>query len=267
MRNPGLKTLQRGLGACIGGRSARLFKLEWIESSAQATASERLEIYANAYFERILEALQTDFPATALAAGEGFASLVARYLMAHAPRGASISEAGRGLADFLARQKQVKPWLSELARLEWAALEAYFADGGSKPTAKALEGIAEREWPRARLELSPSVRLLSTRYPVGDLWRLRADPDSFLKAARTCRARPRALGYCLWRMPGASTVTCMKLDPAAALLLGAFARKKSLGSALRTLKKRDLPPPERIQSWFSAWISGGVIAKISDRKP
>ena len=63
---------------------------------------ERLEIYANAYFYRILDCLKEDFPATLATLGaDNFHNLVTGYLIEYPPTEPSISYAGRHLAEFL----------------------------------------------------------------------------------------------------------------------------------------------------------------------
>lgn len=269
---PSLRQLQRGLGALIGGRDARHFSMEWFKSDPLAAAEVRLEIYASAYFERLCEALRADFPATAMALdlgakkGGGFARCIAGYLMAHPPRGTSISEAGRELADYLGRQERIKPWVKELAHLEWSVLESFYAAEGAIVTPKELAGIGAQQWSRIRLELAPSVRLHVLSYPVDELWKHRRDPQAFGKLAQAVRAVRGSRAVCLWRVPGAGAVSegvsLLKLEGPAYGLLVALSRGARLSSACRTIEKRRSVNPARIQSWFSDWISRGVISRV-----
>ena len=66
------------------------------------SAFKRVDIYANAYFYRLLECLGEDFPATlAVLGADNFPALVKEYLLEHPPTEPSILYAGLYLADFL----------------------------------------------------------------------------------------------------------------------------------------------------------------------
>jgi len=72
---------------------------------------ERVDIYANAYFYRLLECLGEDFPATLAVLGEdNFAALVRGYLLEHRPTEPSIVYAGLYLADFLNGHPFAERW-------------------------------------------------------------------------------------------------------------------------------------------------------------
>ena len=58
-------------------------------------ASERIGIYADAYFYRLLECITEDFPATlAVLGADNFEALVKEYLLEHPPTEPSILYAG-----------------------------------------------------------------------------------------------------------------------------------------------------------------------------
>src|SRR5271168_2786264 len=66
------------------------------------SSRDRLEIYANAYFYRLLDVLKEEFPATRVVIGEAnFHNLVTGYLVGYPPTQPSILYAGRNLPDFI----------------------------------------------------------------------------------------------------------------------------------------------------------------------
>ena len=94
-----------------------------IAGDDRLSAEERVNIYANMYFYRILEVLEEDFPATRAVLGpERFHNLVTGYLIEYPPAHFSISYAGNHLADFLGDHplREEFPFLENLARLERA---------------------------------------------------------------------------------------------------------------------------------------------------
>ena len=66
------------------------------------SAEARVDIYANMYFYRILDALKEDFPATLAVLGDdNFHNLITGYLIEYPPTEPSISYCGNHLADYL----------------------------------------------------------------------------------------------------------------------------------------------------------------------
>ena len=87
------------------------------------SAHDRIEIYANAYFCRLLDCLREEFPATLAVVGpDNFAALVRDYLLHYPPSEPSINHAGRYLAEYLRNHRLVRQWpfIAELAWLERA---------------------------------------------------------------------------------------------------------------------------------------------------
>ncbi|HEV2169709.1 MAG TPA: DNA-binding domain-containing protein, partial [Candidatus Binatus sp.] len=73
-----------------------------IDGDDRLDAVDRLDIYANMYFYRLLDVLREDFPATAAVVGTDlFHNLVTGYLLEHPPTEPSIAYAGRYLAKHL----------------------------------------------------------------------------------------------------------------------------------------------------------------------
>jgi hypothetical protein len=92
-----------------------------IRRDPRLKAVERINIYVNAYFYRLLECLLEEYPATAAVIGSNdFVGLVHDYLACWPPTEPSIFYAGRHLAAFLRNHSLVGrfPFVPELARLE-----------------------------------------------------------------------------------------------------------------------------------------------------
>src|SRR5579883_1338499 len=79
---------------------------------------QRLEIYANGYFRRLLDCLKEDYPATLAVIGEdAFRTLVSAYLAEHPSDSPSVLGVGRLLPEFIIRHPIAShlPFLGELA--------------------------------------------------------------------------------------------------------------------------------------------------------
>jgi hypothetical protein len=194
--NPGLKNLQallyrlitapEGVAAGLAAERARgpraradsddLDDLEnVIESDDRLSAVERLEIYANAYFYRILDCLKEDFPATLATIGsDNFHNLVTGYLIEYPPTEPSIAYAGRYLAEFLRHHSMRAtierwPFIGELARLERTLIEVFHATEAEPLNAEAMRSVAPEDWPALAMRTHPALAIVDCEWRVDEL--------------------------------------------------------------------------------------------------
>ena len=154
--------------------------------------AERLQIYTRMYFWRIRDALAEDYPQLAELLGpDAFADLVRGYLRDHPSEHPSLRHAGRRLPAFLAAHPtaRIRPYAADLARLEWARVDAFDAPD-AEPLGKAdLHAIAPDAWATIRLAPIPALSVLSCDWPVHEVW---ADPAG-------CRPEPAPTILRVWR--------------------------------------------------------------------
>lgn len=157
-----------------------------------------LEIYVNAYWGRLREALADNYPVLCRALGDdGFRELAAAYLEAQPSHFRSIRWFGDQLADFIAARPGVVPHpaLLDVARLDWAMRSAFDAADATPLNVDDLAGIAPERWPELRFRLCPSFRLLALDWGIEALWHaLNEDED-----AQTEEPRPHAHTMIVWR--------------------------------------------------------------------
>ena len=159
-----------------------------IESDDRLSATERLEIYANAYFYRILDCLKEDFPATLAVLGDdNFHNLVTGYLIDYPPTEPSISYAGRYLAEFV-RDHPVHdrlPFVGDLARLERTLIEVFHAADAEPLNAEAMRNVAPEDWPALAMRTHPALAIVDCDWRVDDLLReveaARGESDHFAR--------------------------------------------------------------------------------------
>jgi hypothetical protein len=145
-----------------------------IESDDRLSAGERLEIYANAYFYRILDCLKEDFPATLATLGaDNFHNLVTGYLIEHPPTEPSISHAGRHLGEFLRNHSFTEQWpfIAELARLERTLIEVFHAADAVPLSAGTMRSVAPEDWPGLAMRTHPALAILDCQWRVDELLR------------------------------------------------------------------------------------------------
>ena len=145
-----------------------------IESDDRLSATERLEIYANAYFYRILDCLKEDFPATLKTLGaDNFHNLVTGYLIEYPPTEPSISYAGRHLAEFLSHHPMRERWpfICDLARLERTLVEVFHAAEAEPLNAEAMRAVAPDDWPALVMRTHPALAIVDCEWRVDELLR------------------------------------------------------------------------------------------------
>ena len=143
-----------------------------ITGDDRLTARERLEIYANAYFFRLLEVFKEDYPALLAVIGDdNFHNLATSYLVDYPPTEPSVLYAGRKLPAFLRTYplRDRWPFLADLATLERAMLDVFHAADASPLSTDAMRTIAPSAWPAMRLQLHPATRILDLEWPVDSI--------------------------------------------------------------------------------------------------
>ena len=148
--------------------------LERVVGSAKVSASRRLAIYYDAYRLRLLEALDSNYPVLhAWIGDEEFEKLGLAYLTSHPSAHFSIRYFGHRLPVYLAAAEayQDKPYLGEMAALEWALSEAFDAQDGSVMKTEDMGTVPPDAWPSLRFQFHSSVRRLNLRWNVPPVWK------------------------------------------------------------------------------------------------
>ena len=149
---------------------------------AAIPAAIGLGIYRHAYRARLQECLLDDFPAVAALLGaEMFAELADTVISELPPVDSTLNRYGKRLVTWLASHLTATSHgriAYDLARLEWALVEALHAPLAERLDPAALAAVPPRRWAKVRLVPVPSLRRISSRWPVDDLFRqhLRQEP-------------------------------------------------------------------------------------------
>jgi hypothetical protein len=155
--------LAQGVASPVGGLA------QLVVGDDRMSPDERVEIYANGYFYRLLEVLKEDYPATLVVVGDAnFHNLATGYLIDYPPREPSIHFAGANFAAYLATHPLCERWpfLGDLARLERATLESFHAADAQALDAAAMRTLSPAEWPALTIRLHPATRLIDCGWRV-----------------------------------------------------------------------------------------------------
>ena len=191
-----LQELQRSFQAYVIGEADAMPPT--VAGTGNASAGERLHIYAEAIRLRFLEVLGQEYPGLqALAGDDEFRALGLAYAAAHPSHHPSIRWFGRHLSAFL---DSTAPWrdhpvLGEMARFEWARSELLDAADSPVVGIEDIAAIAPARWAAIRPRLKPAVRRLELAWNVPSLCSavIRGDPPQAPVRAE------QAVDWLLWR--------------------------------------------------------------------
>jgi hypothetical protein len=260
------------------GQPTKNVAASFIKPNDRLTSFERLEIYNRQYWFRLLDCFYDDYPGVRAVLGDRrFARLAEAYLIQHPSTSFSLRNLGRGLIEFLAAQpKWVAPHgplALDMARLEWAQIEAF--DNEAKPPL-TMDALLEIDPARTRLQLQPHVTLLELSYPVDEFLiqikraeRLRDEasnameaPSAHLRRRLNRRWKPESVFLAVHRHNDA--VFYKRLEPAACRVLSAFRAKATVAEACLQLGAVEGDPAEageKVKSWFRSWASLGWLCR------
>jgi len=135
-------------------------------------AGPRVAVHRATVQGSLIEALATAFPVTRRVIGGAFTDLARRFILAAPPRVPQLSAYGDGFANFIADDDIIRrvPYLSGVARLEWARAEAYFAADAAPLESARLTTASPEILERLVLQLHPATRLVTSRFPILRIW-------------------------------------------------------------------------------------------------
>jgi len=129
----------------------------------------RLDVYRNAYYIRLEEALAHDYPAVLAAAGDKyFGEISVSYLQDYPSTSPSLRNLGNNLSVWM--QCHGKTALSEIAEMEWSVLNAFDAADASPINAGCLATVPTEEWHALCFEFHPSVSIQQVSCNARDIW-------------------------------------------------------------------------------------------------
>ncbi len=178
--------VQEGAGSAEARKLIRLRRdqLEQvILRSERLTAEERLSIYANAYYARLVECLGECFPVFKEALGkEVFSGFALEYIQRYPPHSYTLDRLGENFTRFLQEtrpdradgggQRVPASWpdfLYDLATLEWTIAQVFDGPGIEDEqvlTPDDLQALPAGRFGNARLIPAVCLRVLTFQYPV-----------------------------------------------------------------------------------------------------
>ncbi len=243
-----------------------------IAGNERLSPVEQLDIYREQFWLRHTGSLRDDYPSLVHILGDdAFADLSRAYLQDHPPTSYTLRDLGDRLADFLATSAPWKddPLLLDIARLEWAFIEAFDAPDAPRLDVATLTAAAEDAWGRARVVFQPALRPLSLGFPVHELrGKVRAgeDPDRPDRRASWIVIYRAGLGH-EGSTADLGTLQYVDVEPLAFELLGELGKGTPLAAACEQIavangleESADLEA--RVGAWFQHWAAFGWISRV-----
>lgn len=281
IRQP-LSPSQRMRPRLADGRSTRGIADEIVKPNDRLTSRERLEIYNQQYWFRILDCFTEDFLGLRAIIGERrFEKLAIAYLTECPSESFTLRNLGARLEGWLKKHPGFAPGMGRLAvdmvRLEWAEIQAF--DGLALPriTARDVGTLSDG----TVFRVQPHLQLLDLAYPVDDLLvRIRnAEPRSNMvsnavlefprrtKTRRLTLPKPEKVYLVVHRVQ--NSVYFKRLTRESFALVRALRGGKTLGEAIEAVLKNSRHDAdelvEHLQMWFENWAALGWFAKEPSR--
>jgi len=240
-------------------------------STAQ-TSIERLHVYASAYYARLLEVLESEFPAMVHALGEElFQEFAFGYLQQSPSHSYTLSDLSAQFPEYLAQSRPEREtadaepdWadcLVDLATLERTYSEVFDGlgvEGQELLKTDDLRQIELDRWPSVRLIPAPCLKLLQLRFPVHEYaTAVRRQEQPELPAPSPTWLVVTRRDYIVRRIA---------VEEPEFVALGAIVGGGSIADALEAAQTRWLgdfdPLVREVQRWFRDWSAAGYFQRI-----
>ena len=175
---PALRELQIGFAAALTNREAAARFTSGVRAAGLAP-DRRLQVYRNNLFAGLTEVLAAVYPVIRRLVGEAYFDRAARaYIANHPSPSGDVHRYGGHFAAHLGRSpgSETLGYLPDVARLEWSYHRTFHAEQHPALDAEGLRAVQPPDYPRLRLMLQPSARLLESGYPVLRIWQVN-QPD------------------------------------------------------------------------------------------
>jgi hypothetical protein len=244
--------------ACYPAGSEALDEL--VLPSKNLTTIERVSIYANMYYWRLIDILADDFPTVYhLLGSEQFTVIAKEFLEKHPSTSYTLNLLGGKFPQYLKAEAGDLPqrdFIAAVARIE-RAIEDIFDEKHAEPVSlDELGSLLQDELVDIHLQLIPALRLLELDYPVNEyITAVRENQHMDIPLpAKSCVAVYRS-NYRPLRVD---------LEPQQYALLLSLQQGESLLEALESCMAADDTGSlaTSLEGWFRDWSADGLFCGI-----
>ncbi|HSI51499.1 MAG TPA: putative DNA-binding domain-containing protein [Ideonella sp.] len=258
------------LAALLLPRSPAALPPGWAALPGRGAApAAGLQAYRGNAAAHAARALADAYPVFAQLVGdETVAALAWRLWCSQPPVRGDLGGWGEGLAGLVASLPELaeEAYLPDMARLEWCVHQsARAADAAPAPEGVLGLGLLASQAPKElRLQFTPGLALLASRFPVVSIWRAHqpateTDNTDRFAAARLALAEGRGEAALVCR--SGCRVQVDELSASDAAFTGALLAGHSLGRALAG------QPPEDFTAWLVRALQAGWLQAVQPHVP
>ena len=167
-------------------------------SNEKVSSDVRLGIYANAYWLRLAEVLDNDYPGVkALLGDEEFQTMARAYINAHNSPYYNVRWYGDLLAQYLSKTLPYahKPFLAEMAAFEWAMTLTFDAKDDVSASMEDVLAITPEQWPEMTFQMHPALQRLDLAWNVPAIWNSVDAREDIVEPLKSSNTTP----WLLWR--------------------------------------------------------------------
>lgn len=176
-----LRELQKNFFAGIYSRNHADDVLEFIEDGDTLNAADLLTVYRGSIFGGINNALAEIYPVVKKLVGDTFFDMMMlRYIKQHPSHSPDFNTYGEHMAEFISLFTPAAslPYLADVARLEWAWHQAFYAADNQTLDFTTLGNVNAAQQDTIIFQCQPGSSLLSSDYPVHHIWQANQDDST-----------------------------------------------------------------------------------------
>ncbi len=251
---PSLAELQGAVAARILGADAPGVE-DWVRVPDGVDVATRLAVYTQGYAARVSEALREAFPAVAHILGGGsFASLAMRYAEDVPAELRNLNRVGAALPAFLAddRLSRNLPFLSDLARLEWAVVECFHGELREPFDASSCSAWDMDDWAGTRVAFQATTAIVRSAWPLRELREARHSERSAIDVDLVDRPD------CVLVYRSGFEVVTESIGETEASAFERLCAGQPLGEVTAALA-REGAEPNVVSGLFGRWVALGLV--------
>ena len=155
--------------------------VQHIKANANRSAADQFAIYRGSVLGGLSKNLADTYQVSyKLVGGRFFDAMAVRFINKQGSYSPDLNDYGGELAPFIENFPPAAslPYLADVARLEWAWQAVYNSEDYLPGNLHSLHNISEEQQSNIIFHINPTARLLSSDYPVHQIWRTNQDDYS-----------------------------------------------------------------------------------------
>lgn len=221
---------------------------------------KRFNVYRNNVALSLINVLKDTFPVTEKIVGDAFFKTMARdFCQDNLPQTPVMIEYGAEFPAFIKNFTPAAslPYLSDVARLEWARTKAFHAADNRPETIEVLAGYSEQNIPNIHFTFHPSASLIHSRWPVVSIWQAHQQEEIEESISKLMKKDSGAESETALVIRPHLDVLIHKLSPSTYEFLSSLKHQQTFGKAVA--KALEFDPAFDIPTNLSGLFSNGIV--------